>query len=276
MPLQTPLRLLLLTAAWATSLAPQAARAEGKLEARYTISFAGIPIGKGQWSAEIGNDAYVMSAGGGASGLITALLDGEGTITARGAMRNGQLAPASFTSSIARDGEKNELQMTLDGGRVKDVVPASAPEEKDRVPVTDAHRAGILDPLSAIVIPAGAEGLAPQACQRTLPIFDGRRRFDLKLSFKRMDKVKADKGYAGPAVVCAVVFQPIAGHRASSALAKYLSEGREIEMWLAPIAGTRVLAPFRLSVASLIGNMVIAAHQFEASAEPSVAGAKAP
>jgi hypothetical protein len=38
------------------------------------------------------------------------------------------------------------------------------------------------------------------------------------------------KGYAGPVVVCSVAYEPMAGHRASTALVKYLSEGREMEI----------------------------------------------
>jgi hypothetical protein len=40
----------------------------------------------------------------------------------------------------------------------------------------------------------------------------------------------AEKGYAGPVVVCSVAYEPMAGHRASTALVKYLSEGREMEI----------------------------------------------
>jgi phosphoenolpyruvate carboxylase len=43
-------------------------------------------------------------------------------------------------------------------------------------------------------------------------------------------------------VVCSVSYEPIAGHRPSTPLVKYLSEGREMEMALAPVAGTRLLA----------------------------------
>jgi hypothetical protein len=57
--------------------------------------------------------------------------------------------------------------------------------------------------------------------------------------------------------MCSVSYEPIAGHRANIPLVKYLSEGREIEIALAPIAGTRLLAPFRLSVASTLANLMI-------------------
>ena len=83
-----------------------------------------------------------------------------------------------------------------------------------------------------------------------------------------MDEVTAEKGYAGPVVVCSVGYEPIAGHRPSTPLVKYLSEGREMEVALAPVAGTRLLAPFRVSVVSMLANLVIEANRFEATARP--------
>jgi hypothetical protein len=81
-----------------------------------------------------------------------------------------------------------------------------------------------------------------------------------------MDKVTAEKGYAGPVVVCSLRYEPIAGHSASNALVKYLSEGREMEIALAPVAGTYLLVPFRLSVVSMLANLVIEANRFETTA----------
>jgi hypothetical protein len=115
---------------------------------------------------------------------------------------------------------------------------------------------------------ATGEGLSKEACRHTLPIFDGHQRYDLKLAFKRMDTVTAEKGYAGPIVVCSLRYEPIAGHSASNTLVKYLSEGREMEIALAPVAGTRLLAPFRLSVVSMLANIVIEANRFETTSRP--------
>jgi hypothetical protein len=151
---------------------------------------------------------------------------------------------------------------------VKELTATEPPPSKDRVPVTADHRQNITDPLTALLIPASADGdgISKAACDRTLPIFDGRRRYDLKLAFKRIDRVKADKGYAGPAVVCAVTFQPIAGHRASSPTIKFLGDGREIEMAFAPVAGTALLAPFRIAITNMLGNIIVQANRFDVQA----------
>jgi Protein of unknown function (DUF3108) len=71
-----------------------------------------------------------------------------------------------------------------------------------------------VDPLTAVLFfdCCHRRNVVPRACRRTLPIFDGHQRYDLKLAFKHMDKVTAEKGYAGPVVVCSVSYEPIAGH----------------------------------------------------------------
>jgi hypothetical protein len=44
---------------------------------------------------------------------------------------------------------------------------------------------------------------------------------------------------------------------------KYLAGGRDIEMALAPVAGTRLLAPFRVTIANMLGNLVVQANRFD-------------
>jgi hypothetical protein len=89
-----------------------------------------------------------------------------------------------------------------------------------------------------------------------------------------MDKVKADKGYEGPVVVCAVYFTPVAGHIPSRAAIKYMAKLRDIEVWLAPIAGTRILVPFRAAGPTPVGAAVLEATQFVSL--PSKEAAKTP
>jgi len=196
-------------------------------------------------------------------------VDGEASFATHGTIKDGYPVPITFTSKIVSDAETSDVTMVLDEGNVKELAPA-APPKSDRVPVTQANRQGIVDPLTAMLFSAAAagEGLSQDVCRHTLPIFDGQQRYDLKLAFKRMDKVIAEKGYAGPVVVCSISYEPIAGHRAATPLVKYLSEGGEIELALAPVAGTRLLAPFRMLVVSALVNLVIEANQFEVTAQP--------
>jgi Protein of unknown function (DUF3108) len=248
------------------------ARAQGKLEARYAASVGGIPLGKGAWVIEIGESQYSAAASGRVTGVLRAVTSGDGSAAARGVLIGGHPVPQSYAAHVTSDDKTDEVRMTLNSGTVKELVaePPFAPTP-DRVPVTEVHRKGVIDPMSAGLMPVGGTGevLVPEACQRTLAIFDGRQRFDLTLTFKRLDKVSTEKGYQGPVVVCQVTYQPLAGHRPSRYAIKYLMEQRDMEIWLAPIVGTRILVPYRIQVPTLLGSAVLEATQFVAVTQPA-------
>ena len=93
-------------------------------------------------------------------------------------------------------------------------------------------------------------------------------RYEVKLDFKRIEAVKADKGYRGPAVVCAAYFTPVAGYIPDRPVIKYLTAQRDIEITFAPIAGTRVLVPFRFRIPTPLGVAMLEASQFITQAAP--------
>jgi hypothetical protein len=253
----------LILAAAAASGGP--ASGQGRFEARYSVTIAGIPVGQGVWIADISEDQYTTAASGRVTGLARVLTDGEGFGAARGRVHSGRLMPTSYAVTVTADRRPDEVRMAFSAGGVKDLqIWPPTPEAPDRVPVTDAHRRGVVDPLSAGLVFVGGSGevVSPDACRRTLPIFDGRQRYDLTLAFKRMDRVKAEKGYEGPVVVCMVVYQPLAGHRPDRPAIRQLAESRDMDIWFAPIAGTRFLAPFRISMPTMIGTAVLQAEQF--------------
>ena len=258
-----------------TAIAGDSAQGEGNLDASYTISFARIPVGEMTATAVFGESEYALSVRARAGGALKAVLvDGEASFSTQGTIKGGHPVPTTFTSKIVSNTETSDVRMVLDEGNVKELA-ATPPPSSDRVPVTNSNRQRIVDPLTALLFSGAAagEGLTQETCLRTLPIFDGHQRYDLKLAFNRMDKVTAEKGYAGPVVVCSVSYEPIAGHRANIPLVKYLSEGREIQIALAPITGTRLLAPFRLLVVSTLANLMIEANRFETNMAPGPAGA---
>jgi hypothetical protein len=247
------------------------ADAQGKLDARYTASLAGIPVGRGAWALDIREDQYTAAASGTTTGLLKVFASGFGTSASSGNVANGQLVPRVYAATITANKKKDEVEMAIEHGAVKDyTVNPPSPPDPERVPIMDAHRRAVSDPMTAslVRVSGNADPLGPDACQRSAPIFDGRMRYDLKMAFKRMDKVRAEKGYQGPVVVCSVYFSPLAGHIPSRSVIKYLTSSQDIEVWLAPIAGTRVLVPFRISIPTPLGLGVLEATQFVSSVTP--------
>jgi hypothetical protein len=243
------------------------AAAQAKLDAQYRVTLGGLPIGNGAWVVDVTQDQYAMAVTGKASGLLQVLSSGNGHASARGTIHGGRLTSTQFSVFVKARNKTDEIKMRLAAGAVKSVSiePPPKPPSGPRVPLTEAHKRGIIDPISAGIVPRENGGaLGPEVCKRTVPVFDGRQRFDLSGSFKRIEQVKSEKGYEGPVVVCAVQYTPIAGHDPERFANKFLRESRDIEVWYAPINGTRFVAVYRASVPTTFGPAVMQATRFVA------------
>jgi hypothetical protein len=252
-------------------LLPGSALAQGKLDARYEATLAGIPVGKGAWTIDISDDQFSAAASGGTSGLLKAFASGSGTGASQGRVVNGALVGLNYTASTTTSKKTEAIHMVLANGNVKEYgIEPEPPVDPDRLPITEAHRRGVYDPMtgSMLHVPGTGEVLTPDACRTGATIFDGRMRYELKLDYKRMETVKAEKGYQGPVVVCSIYFTPIAGYIPDRAVIKYLTAQRNIEIAFAPVAGTRILVPFRMVIPTPLGVAMLEATQFITQATP--------
>src|ERR1700726_2195694 len=92
------------------------AAAQGKLDARYTATLAGVPIGTGAWTVEIGDDQYMAEARGMTAGLLRMFSNGHGTGASRGLVRGEALIPTGYVSSITNDKRIEELRIVMSAG----------------------------------------------------------------------------------------------------------------------------------------------------------------
>ncbi|MGH6671471.1 MAG: DUF3108 domain-containing protein [Xanthobacteraceae bacterium] len=262
------------------ALAPDAGRgasAQGWLDADYVATVSGIPVGHGNWVVAISDTSYTVAATGATAGLLRIFSGAHGTGAASGIVTNGQPMPTSYAATIINDRHVDDVRMSMANGNVTRYTaePPMVPLP-DRIPVSGADRRGVIDPMTSALSHVGGSGdpVSPAACIRKVSVFDGRVRYDLQSEFKRIKMVKAEQGYRGPAVVCALYFRPISGDVPARAAIKYLVALRDAEVWLAPIAGTRVLAPFRFSIPTPLGRGVLQATRFVSTVEQPHALAK--
>jgi len=251
------------------------ALAQARLEARYSATIAGIPIGTGSWVIDITDTQYSAAVSGQTSGLLRAFTGGQGNATVRGTLNGGRALSSIYTATISGRGKRlDSIRIAISNGNVKEYkVDPPAEDDPARVPITETSQRGVLDPMTASMVrmPGAGDPLVPEACQRTHEVFDGRLRYDMQFAFKRMEKVKSAKGYSGPVVVCAAYFTPVAGFVPTRTAIRYLAKQRDMEVWLAPVAGTRVLVPIRAQGPTPIGQAVLEASEFVAT--PIQAGA---
>ncbi len=291
--LPQPIGRLLRLAAWAVAAAlgtdsatvtalagdaGHAAAAQGRLEAEYDASLGGIPIGRGNWVIEISGNEYTVAATGSTTGVLRFFTGARGVGAAHGIVGSGQPVPTSYAATITYGRAVDDVRMALAGGNVTNYsVEPPLPPAPERIPVSDADRRGVIDPITSAInrVPGNGDPVSPEACNRKAAVFDGRVRYDLRSEFKRMETVQTEHGgYQGPVVVCAVYFTPISGYVPSRPAIKYLVALRDAEVWLAPIAGTRVLVPYRFSMPTPLGLGLLQAKQFVSVAQPPRSVAK--
>lgn len=263
----------------ATALAVSAgmagvARAD-TVKARYAISLIGLPFGNATVTGSLEPAHYRIDLSTKLTGLASVLSSAKGAATATGALPNNHVSPATYATSSANSDMTRTTRMSMANGDVDqaEITPPWGPFP-DRVPVTDADRHGIVDPMSALImpVPATADPVGPAACNRTIPVFDGAARFNVTLSYVGSRKVKT-AGYDGPVAVCSARYVPISGHRANRPGTKFMAENKQIEAWLAPVGQSHLVVPYRISLMTMIGTVVVEATQFEVTADDRTATA---
>src|SRR4030095_13470857 len=124
-------------------LAPQAASAQGRLDAQYEAMLAGIPVGKGAWTIEIGDDTFAASAQGGTAGLLKAFSGARGAGASQGRVVGGALVANAYTATTTTQKKSETIRLLLANGNVKDFsIDPVPPVDPDRVVVTEEHRHG--------------------------------------------------------------------------------------------------------------------------------------
>jgi hypothetical protein len=260
----------------AVAAAGSAPARAGSLSISYDISLGGLTIGAADVAMRLDGQRYNLQAQARLTGLAGAVTGFRGAANASGSVATATPLPSSFAVTSANSRDRRTVRVGLASGNVV-AVDISPPldDRADRVPVKDAHKRGVVDPLSALLMPVFGRGdpTGPAACNRTIPVFDGAARFNVVLAYAGTRMIEKP-GYAGPAVVCEARYVPIAGHRPERPATKFMVDNREMSVWLAPVEGTRILVPLRISVKTMVGTTVIEAARL--SFERDVRAAPAP
>ena len=241
---------------------------ETRVRARYDLTLAGFSIGAASMQAGVDGKAYDMNVSVRLTGLARFLTGGRGAATSRGVLEAARPSPVAYAINT-KSGDKGQvIRFALASDAVSQLSVEPPSKTNGVVPVTDADKKGIVDPVSALMMPApaGADPLTPAACDRVLPVFDGRQRFDVTLRYDRTEDVKTAKSgagqYSGKAVVCKASYKAIAGHKPGRKQVTFLENNKDMEIWLAPVAGTRALLPWKIAVRTEVGLAVIQASSF--------------
>jgi hypothetical protein len=233
----------------------------GSLVAEYAVSIRGFPVGTAKLHAELAGRDYSLAFSGGIRGLARLFSDARTTAHAAGRISGEQLQPGGYDHVWIEDGETETVAMRFAGRGVAAFSLTPPRERPERyVPLTEAQLANALDPLSAFLWPTpAAVALTPAICSRTLPLFDGKRRFDIDLSFARRDSYATrDGSFSGPAIVCSFRYTAVAGHRRGRTSDRFVTGSTGAEVWMAS-GGDGVAIPVELHLPARMGRIVLRA-----------------
>lgn len=198
------------------------------------------------------------------AGYLYKILKWDGDISSTGRIKGDKFQPVKFRNlDIWRDKPKTtELDFTPKG----DIKAAFDPPNTDqnREIVTDQQKRGALDPVTALLQMLDHVAVE-DSCDMKVPVFDGKRRFDLNGEDKGEEMVdEKDYGvYSGPARKCSVNFDMIAGDWQDRKKNRFWErengeQGRDaFHIWLANVAPDMPELPVRLESTSPFGDVIV-------------------
>ncbi len=248
-------------------LAPAPAPATERQELAYTVYFGPFPALDVTTDIEAGlmsSKHYRVEATVAPQAWIAWALPWQARSEAEGRqLSDGTLRPEEYQAS-ARWGvrvRKTSLSFTAGGVHVA-IDPPN--DTEGREPVPSERVADSLDPVSAVLslLMAVAEG---RGCPPRLPVFDGRRRFDLTteaLADTVMPPSHASV-YAGPVTACRLHFRSLAGGWRDGERARFWqtdqpgAERPPIDLWLARLHENEPPVPVYVTGGSMLGWVTV-------------------
>jgi len=237
---------------FATALAqPQTHRAD------YKVSLLGIPMASINFIIRIDGASYEISGNLQTSFLAEIIEPTRGTILSSGQISGEKFQAKEFDIQYTSGKKRYRAAMTLSGGNVRSsLVEPSKKKPSNWVPVTNAHRRSVVDPLAGLIFPRGIK-----PCPQTIAVYDAESRFDLKLSPVGV-RPYSTKGFSGDALVCSMSFVPKAGYRKDNSQIDYVRKLKGMELWFAVHPEGGYSAPVYAKIPTKVGIMIVAAARF--------------
>ena len=238
------------------------------LEASYYISISGLTIGRADVRSRFTDHGYAAAISGSTYGISRIVSDAQATLSGAGRVVGAAVMPASYNLSTSEEGFQTSVNMTMRGRAVVGLAAMpSLPQASDRVPITPASKQNVVDPVGAFVVALDRPDMPPTAiCNRTVKVFDGWKRFDIRLSYKETRKVDdGSAAYAGDLVVCSARYMPVAGHRTGDDSVAFMAGNKRLEIALAPVKGTNFMVPYTILIGTKAGDLSIGARTFTAT-----------
>jgi hypothetical protein len=242
---------------------PAMAQERQSFRVDYSVSILGLNVARSTFTSSIGENDFQLKGSLASSGIAKIFDSTKGTMDVRGALGDGVQADVYLLKYTSGDKKKSTSVSFSNGAVIKaENLPARKVDPKRWVPLDKSTLTGVTDPISASMVRASS---LQDVCNRTIRVFDGEMRADLKLSLVGVKPAEA-KGFSGDAVTCRAQFVPIGGYKMSKSV-DFMKNKSKIVMTFAQLGTTGIYAPIHVTATTEIGTLTIAAHRFETASQ---------
>ena len=207
------------------------------LTLEYEAYFGGMHVASARTQIYRDATTYHIEGKARARGLLDWYSDWKGQVSSRGKERRNSLTfNPDGTVDVTRDAPDEDEIIT--------------PVPKDSIP-------GSIDPITAILSLSGLIQQGEQ-CQGTVPVYDGRRRYDMSVTpdgmrtFERNDYTV----FSGEAMACRLEFDRIGGFREQTSN-KYTKTAHNRMVWVASPFPDTLPIPVRVEVDTDFGTLIV-------------------
>jgi hypothetical protein len=186
------------------------------LQLAMTLYAGGITLGKVDMDVKFAGDKYHAVSNLETSGVVNVFWQSTIQATSNGRLAGRQFTPELYDSFYTGHSEKHqEVSLTYENGYPARLY-ANPPYPVRGFEVKPEEKKGSLDPLSAMIFIASGIGARDgNPCSVKVPIFDGRRRYDIEMANAKKVEITTDNGlYKGPGVECEITYKQISGYSA--------------------------------------------------------------
>ena len=200
---------------------------------------------------------YDVKANLKSSGMIGQMFPWTMQAYSQGAFaEGGTIVPLSAGQQNTWRGQERFIDLKFTDGiaRVERVKPEPSADDRDAVP--EGLRAGALDLTSAIMaIITRMQG--DDACQGNIPVFDGRRRYDLMVEPDGADRLKPNRysPFEGATVNCLIWIDKKAGFKRKDS-SGWNDQDRRARVWMGRAFGDAPPVPVRLTFDTPFGALI--------------------
>jgi hypothetical protein len=215
--MRTTLRALAAAAALGAPFQAPPAAAAGGFAADYAVYLGGLPALEATFVVTGPDEAYGVEAVARTRGLLASVAPWESTTRSAGRVAaGGRLVPQAHEVVSTWRGEPRSVALEYDAAGTV-VASRAVPEAEadEREPVPDHLKRGTADVLTGVLalLDAMEDGAG---CDRVLPVYDGRRRYDVAVRSAGVRTLAPNSysAFAGEAAACELRFRTLAGRPA--------------------------------------------------------------